>query len=71
MSWVINISYLNTMQDLSQEKVINETSAAGFPLSVDFSFSESALTDASELLFNADISCLQEYKEHKSIQETL
>lgn len=71
LSGGLNISYLNTNQDLSQEKVINETSAAGFPLSVDFSFSESALTGASELLLNADISYLKEYKEHKSIQGTL
>lgn len=71
LSGGINISYLNSNQDLSKEKVINETSAAGFPLSVDFSFSESALTGASELLLNADLSFLKEYSAHKSIQGTI
>ncbi len=71
LSGGLNISYLNTNQDLSQEKVINETSLAGFPLSVDFSFSESSLTGASDLLINTDITFSKEYKADKMILGTL
>jgi len=67
----LNVSYLKTNQDLSQEKVIRETSEAGFPLSVDFSFSESALTGASELLVNADMTYSKEYGRHKSVLGTV
>lgn len=67
----LNISYLKSNQDLDREKVFNESSAAGFPLSVDFSFSESALTGASDLLLNADMSFTKEFTNDRSIQTTL
>ncbi|PQJ80130.1 TonB-dependent receptor [Polaribacter porphyrae] len=67
----LNISYLQTNQDLDANKVFTETTAAGFPLSVDFSFAESSLTGASDLLLNADISFLKEFKKDKSIQSTV
>ena len=71
LSGGLNVSYLKTNQDLSQEKVIRETEAAGFPLSVDFSFSESALTGASELLLNADVTYLKEFEANKSVLGTI
>ncbi|MBL4605671.1 MAG: TonB-dependent receptor, partial [Flavobacteriaceae bacterium] len=62
---------LTTNQDLNGDKVFNETTANGFPLSVDFSQTKSELTGASNLLMNADVSYLKEYNGGKSIQGTL
>ncbi|MBL4605121.1 MAG: TonB-dependent receptor [Flavobacteriaceae bacterium] len=67
----INISLLTTNQDLNGDKVFNETTVNGFPLSVDFSQTKSELTGASNLLMNADVSYLKEYNGGKSIQGTL
>lgn len=67
----LNVSYLNATQDLDKDKVFNESTAAGFPLSVDFSFSESSLTGASDLLLNADITFSKDYDQDRNIQTTV
>ncbi|WP_299672153.1 TonB-dependent receptor [uncultured Polaribacter sp.] len=71
LSGGLNVSYLKTNQDLSPDKVFQETSDAGFPLSVDFSFDESALSGASDLLINADITFLKEFTAESNIQSTI
>ncbi|MDO5972533.1 TonB-dependent receptor [Flavivirga aquimarina] len=67
----LNFSYLNTTQDLDRDKVIEETTAGGNAISVDFSDTESSLTGASDILVNADLSFYKDYKGDKSIQTTL
>lgn len=67
----LNLSYLSATQDLDGDKVVAESAAAGFPLSIDFSESKSGLTGASDILVNADVSFLKEYKKDRSIQATL
>ncbi|MCK0158006.1 TonB-dependent receptor [Cellulophaga sp. F20128] len=71
MSVGFNLSYMNTNQNLSDGKVIEETTAAGFPLSVTFTNSEDRLSGASDLLLNADISYSKEFSKDKDISATL
>ncbi|NKI26140.1 TonB-dependent receptor [Arenibacter sp. 6A1] len=66
-----NASYMYSNQKLDADKVIRETTEAGFPLSVDFSVEEDKLTGASDLLFNADVSYFSEYAQNKNVQATL
>ena len=66
-----NTSYMYSDQKLDSEKVICETTGAGFPLSVDFSFTESRLTGASDLLVNGDLSFYKEFKKDKNILATI
>ena len=67
----LNLSYMDSKQDLDRDKVIEETTAAGFPLSVDFSFTEDKLTGASDLLLNVDASYFKEFGKDKNILATL
>lgn len=67
----INASYMYTNQELNKEKVIEETTAAGNPISVDFTNTEGNLSGASELLLNADLTYIKEFNNDKSIQTTL
>ncbi|TYP99643.1 outer membrane receptor protein involved in Fe transport [Tenacibaculum adriaticum] len=67
----LNISYMYSNQDLDGNKVIQETDAAGFPLSVDFTENESRLSGASDLLLNADVSYMKNFRNDKNIQGTL
>ena len=67
----LNVSYLNTSQDLDGNKVFTETTAAGSPLSVDFSETKSGLTGASDVLANVDVTYLKEYTGDRSIQGTV
>lgn len=71
LSFGFNASYMNSSQDLDKEKVITETTAAGYPISVDFTNTKDGLSGASDLLLNADVSYYKEYKKDKSIQATL
>src|SRR5690606_3118263 len=66
-----NTSYMYSDQKLDSEKVIDETTGAGFPLSVDFSFTESRLTGASDLLVNGDLSFYKEFTKDKNILATI
>ncbi|GAA0872487.1 TonB-dependent receptor [Gangjinia marincola] len=66
-----NASYLHSNQDLDAEKVNSETTAGGFPLSVDFSDDESEITGASTWLVNADVSFFNQFSERTDIQATL
>ena len=66
-----NTSYMYSTQELDKEKVINETSAAGYGISVDFTNTEDKLSGASDLLLNADISFEREFNNNKSIQATV
>lgn len=71
LSLGFNASYMTTNQELNEEKVLTETTEAGFPLSVDFTKEEEELTGASDLLLNGDISFFKEYKNDKNIQATV
>lgn len=64
----LNVSYLNTTQDLDKDKVLRETN--GF-INAFFTNKESALTGASDLLVNADLSFNQNFKNDKSLTATL
>lgn len=64
----INISYLKTNQDLDKTKVLNETK--GF-INAFFTYDESALTGASDLLVNADLSYNAEFKNERALTATL
>lgn len=66
-----NTSYMYSDQKLDSEKVIDETTEAGFPLSVDFSFTESKLTGASDILINGDLSFYKEFTKDKNILATI
>jgi len=66
-----NASYMNTNQKLDDEKVLKETTEAGFPLSTFFTNDEDKLTGASDLLLNADISFFKEYSADKNLLSTL
>ena len=71
LSVAVNFSYLNSEQDLDASKVLNETAAAGYPLSVDFSDTTDWLSGASEILFNFDATYLYEFTKDKNIQGSL
>jgi hypothetical protein len=66
-----NASYLSSSQDLDGDKVVAESTASGFPVSVDFTETKSKISGASDLLLNADVSYLKEYSKGRSIQTTL
>ena len=71
LSVAVNFSYLNSEQDLDASKVLNETAAAGYPLSVDFSETTDRLSGASDILFNFDATYLYEFTKDKNIQGSL
>ena len=62
----LNLSMIQTNQDLDAQKVTNETD-----YSANFTFDSSKLTGASDFLMNADVSYLKEFGEDKSIQATI
>ena len=62
----LNLSMIQTSQDLDAQKVTNETD-----YSANFTFDSSKLTGASDFLMNADVSYLKEFDEDKSIQATI
>ncbi len=66
-----NASYMYTNQELNKDKVINETTAAGNPISVDFTNSEDRLSGASDLLLNADLTYMKEFDNDKTFQTTI
>ena len=67
----INAAYMITNQDLSEEKIGEETTAAGFPLSFTPTYTETGISGASDLVANADITYYQDFSENKNIQLTL
>ncbi|MEO9570626.1 MAG: TonB-dependent receptor [Polaribacter sp.] len=66
-----NASYMQSNQDLDGAKVVEETTAKGFPKSVDFTDEESRISGASDLLLNADVSYFKDFKHDKSLQTTV
>ena len=52
----LNLSFIDTKQDLSKEKVKEETE-----FTASFTYDESKLTGASDVLINADLSYLKEF----------
>lgn len=62
----LNLSYMYTNQDFNAQKVIDETE-----LNVFFTDKEGALTGASDLLLNADVSWFREFKENRNLMATL
>lgn len=66
LSFGLNGSYMYHDQDLSNQKVLLEN---GF--GANFTFTNSKLSGASDLLANADISFLKEFKNDKDISATL
>ncbi len=71
LSFGFNASYMHTDQELNKEKVIEETTAAGNPISVDFTNEKDKLSGASDLLMNADLTYFKEFNNDKSLQTTL
>ncbi len=64
----LNISYLNTNQDLDSNKVLKETERT---INVAFTNKKSRLTGASDLLVNADISLNKQFSKEQSLIATL
>ncbi|WP_299605138.1 TonB-dependent receptor [uncultured Aquimarina sp.] len=62
----LNISYMKTDQDLSTEKVVEETN-----LNVNFTNSDDGLTGASDLLINADLSYAKDFTSNANILATV
>jgi len=67
----INGTYMVTNQDLSEDKIVEETSAAGFPISFTPTYSETDITGASDFLLNADVTYYKDFSKNKNIQVTL
>ncbi len=66
-----NASYMNSNQELDGDKVVRETTERGFPISVDFTDTESRISGASDLLLNADLSYYKDFSNGKSLQTTV
>lgn len=66
-----NASYMHTNQELDGEKVLEETTAEGYPLSVTFTEEEDGLTGASDLLLNADVSFSKDFSKDRNFLATL
>jgi len=67
LSFDINGSYLYHNQDLDEDKVFRENNKLG----VDFTYTESKLSGASNFLTNANITFLKEFTEKKDLTATL
>ena len=66
LSGGLNLSLIQTNQDLDAQKVTNETD-----YSANFTFDSSKLTGASDFLLNADVTYLKEISENTSLQGTI
>ena len=66
-SFGLNASFMQTNQDLDEDKVRNENPG----ISADFTDKEQRLTGASDWLANADITYFKEFKENLNVQATL
>ena len=66
LSGGLNVSLIQTAQDLDAKKVNNETE-----YSASFTFDSSKLTGASEVLVNTDITYFKEFDKNRSLQTTL
>jgi hypothetical protein len=67
----LNISYMNSNQELDSNKVQEETTERGFPISVDFTNTESRISGASDFLLNTNVSFYKDFLNDKSLQTTL
>ena len=66
-----NAAYMITDQDLDGDKVLAETTEAGFPISFIPTYNSTEISGASNLVANADISYFKDFSENKNIQLTL
>ena len=66
LSGGLNVSLIQTAQDLDAQKVNNETE-----YSASFTFDSSKLTGASDVLVNTDITYFKEFDKNRSLQTTL
>ena len=66
-SFGLNASFMQTNQDLDEDKVRNENPG----ISADFTDKEQRLTGASDWLANADITYFKEFKENLNVQATV
>jgi len=71
LSFGVNASYMITNQELNNEKVLEETTESGKPLSIAFTEEDDRLSGASDLLLNADISYITDFSNDMSFQTTL
>ncbi|WP_375238313.1 TonB-dependent receptor domain-containing protein [Aurantibacter sp.] len=62
----INVSYLNHTQDLSDDKVIEETD-----LATRFTFEDSKLSGASDIIGNADLTFIKDFTKNSGISATV
>jgi len=62
----LNVAYMQTYQELSSEKVRNETR-----YNINLTDDKSSFTGASDLLLNADLSYIKEWQNETSIMATL
>ena len=67
----LNVSYMNSNQELDSNKVQEETTERGFPISVDFTNTESRISGASDFLLNTNVSFYKDFLNDKSLQTTL
>ncbi len=65
-----NTSYMYSNQALDNDKVVEETTKAGYGISVDFSNTEDKISGASDVLLNADVSYFKQFSNDKSLQAT-
>lgn len=66
LSMGLNAAYMITNQDLDGEKVLEETNLGFIP-----TYSETAISGASDLVANVDISYFSEFSENYNLQATL
>ncbi|MFT5435474.1 MAG: hypothetical protein ACI840_000106 [Ulvibacter sp.] len=66
-----NAAYMITNQDLDGDKVLAETTEAGFPISFIPTYNSTEISGASNLVANADISYFKDFSENGNIQLTL
>ena len=66
-----NLAYMITDQDLDGQKVIDETTEAGVPISFIPTYDKTGISGASDLVANADISYFKDFNENKNIQLTI
>ncbi len=67
----INAAYMITNQELSEEKITEDATAAGFPISFTPTYAETDISGASDLVANADVTYVKDFSEFKNIQLTL
>lgn len=67
----LNAAYMQTKQELNDDKVFKETYFNGGRINTNFTFNEDSFTGASDLVLNADISYSKKWEKGGSILATI